>query len=95
MTTLMVKESYVNRTNNYRFGDSEWYEANADDRKELFSDLQQEFGRCTGKIYVDLISGGARAIGWVFEKKMKYEDARSSKPEDFYLREVWVEVREV
>ena len=34
------------------------------------------------------------AIGWVFSRREQYEDARGNRPSDFYIREVWVEVRE-
>lgn len=34
-------------------------------------------------------------VGWIFLKRMPYEDARRPLTEkDYYLREVWVEVRE-
>lgn len=96
---LQIKESYVNQTKGYRYGDSGWYETWTDNTAKLFRTLQQEFGRCMGKIYRDgllLPNGEHKPVGWVFEKRMKYDDARGHDPEkDFYIREVWVEVREV
>lgn len=93
---LQLKETYVNRTKGYQFGESDWYEPFTDDRQKLFLDLQREFGRRSSKMYVDLISGGVREIGWVFEKKMQYEDSgRYGRKPEFYIREVWVEVREI
>lgn len=87
---LMIQETYVNKDQDCVFGESGWYEAYTDNRQKLFLNLQKEYGRCESKMYVDLTSGGCREIGYVFLKKMQYE--RSDK---FYLREVWVEVREV
>lgn len=90
---LHVKESYVNVTKGYRFGDSEWYEPWTDNKKRLFRDYQKEFGRCVSKIYITLPIGDGTyrdyAIGWVFSKTLQYEDCK-----DKYVREVWVEFRE-
>lgn len=94
MATLLVRETYVNQTENYRFGDSNWYEAWTESRQKLFSKCQKEFGRCVSKMYRDF-SEGAKAVGWVFEKKMQYEDHGNNRPPKFYIREVWVEVKEV
>ena len=39
-----------------------------------------------------------REVGWIFSKRMRYEDARPRygkySEKDYYTREVWVEVRE-
>lgn len=86
----MVRETYCNETEGYRFGDSEWYEAYTDDKGRLFKDMQKEYGRCSGKMYVE---PDGKQVGWVFVKSMQYEDARSK--DEVYIREVWVEVREV
>lgn len=79
---MLIQESYINQTAGYRFGDSEPYEPYTDNIKELFQSMQREYGRCTGKIYID---PDATPIGWVFEKKLQYEDTK-----EFYTREVWV-----
>lgn len=92
---LMIRESYVNATRGYRFGDTDWNEAYTDDRGQLFRDLRKEYGRAS-KMYRDGADGKAIHVGWVFTKRMKYEDARGNDRErDYYTREVWVEVREV
>lgn len=83
---LWVRESFVNETEGYRFGDSDTYETYTDDLGRLFKDMQREYGRCISKSYVDA-EGGPRQVGWVFEKWMQYEDAP-----DYYTRSVWVEV---
>lgn len=88
---MKVSEVYINATRGYRFGESEPYEPYTDNIGKLFLSYQREFGRCTSKVYVDT-DHGPKAIGWVFVKKMRYEDARSKN--DTYVREVWVTVHE-
>jgi len=85
--SLFIHEEYVNATEGYRFGDSgdEPYEAYTDNIGDLFRSLQRENGRCTGKVYVDTVDGKPITVGWVFQKRMQYEDSQ-----DTYLREVWV-----
>lgn len=86
--TLLVRETYVNATKEYVFGDSgEPQEAWTNSVGELFRACQREFGRCIGKMYRDS-DDGPEQVGWVFSKRMAYEDDRDS----FYEREVWVEV---
>jgi len=97
MSNLYVKEVFVNETDHYIFNDGDWYETYTDNRSKLFRNMQREYGRCISKIYMDVSVGqfhGAvirkpKQVGWVFEKKMAYED--NSKK--FYIRTVWVEVR--
>ena len=45
-----------------------------------------QFGRCTGKVYVDAPSG-AKHVGYVFQGLDKYEDS-----DETYLREVWISI---
>lgn len=81
---LWICESFVNATEGHRFGDSEVYETFTGDSGELFRFLRREYGRCTGKVHVDT-EDGTKAVGWVFESRLKYEDV-----DETYLREVWV-----
>lgn len=85
---LLVSETFVNETEGYRFGETEPYEPYTDNIGRLFRDMQKEYGRCTGAVYVDRPNGAARKIGWVFQKNMTYEGARD--PRETYTREVWV-----
>ena len=85
MTCLFVKETHVNRTEGYRLGDSGVYETFTDNTGRLFRSLQKEFGRCTGKCYIDMPDGSAKQIGWVFQKRQKYTDCNET-----YLAETWV-----
>lgn len=83
---LHAQEVFINRDEGYRFGDSGVYETRAETRGELYRMAQEEYGRCEGKVYIDT-PDGAKAIGWVFVGKARYED--TGEP---YLREVWVTV---
>jgi hypothetical protein len=62
----------------------------------LYARLAGEYGRCTSKVYLDTKSRGTIAIGWVFQKKVEYDDAYryDDKSKREYLREVWVTIME-
>ncbi len=82
---MLIQENFINRTEGYRFGDSDKYEPFTDDLGRLYKFLMAEYGRCTSRVYVDTKQNGTKAVGWVFIKRMKYEDCNKT-----YLREVWV-----
>lgn len=69
---MWVRESYVNETKGYRFGDSVWYEAHQTTLGQLFRGCQKKYGRCVSKMYRD---PDATQVGWVFEGRQRYEDA--------------------
>lgn len=81
---MLVQESYVNLTENYRIGDSEPYEPFTTDTGQLYRAYRKECGRCTGKVWIDRLDG-THAIGWIFVKRARYEDTREP-----YLQETWV-----
>ena len=85
---LFVRETYINATEGYRFGESDVYETEYDNLGELYHSLRRAHGRCTGRVYIDT-EGKTLTIGWVFIKRTRYEDVN-----DMYLREVWVEVHD-
>lgn len=94
MRNLWISEAFVNATKEAIFGDSPPYETHTDDIGKLFKSLQREYGKCTGKVYQD---PDARRIGWVFQKRMRYEDAHRDgngrySEKAHYIREVWVTV---
>ena len=90
-TKLLVRCSYVNQDTNTLYGeDPEPVEAFTDDRGVLFRDCQREYGRCFSSIYDDSQPGVN--LGWVFVKREKYSDRRSTNT---YLQETWVYVQEV
>lgn len=88
---MLISEQHINVTQDCLCGESGLYEpCNADDIGKLFKTLQEEFGRCVSKIYIDEgDEGDARAIGWVFQKKQKYSDV-----DEEYVHEVWVTLHE-
>ncbi len=86
---MLISETFINRTEGYRFGESEPYEPFTDRPGEIYRFCQGEYGRCVGKVYIDTTDGGARAIGWIFVGRAKYEDTQEP-----YLREVWVTLHE-
>lgn len=85
---IEVKETFVNQANHTIFGENDWYESYCDTRAEQFRACQLEYGRCVSKMYRDDDKFAPLPVGWVFERKEKYEDC-----DDHYIREVWVEVR--
>ena len=82
---LLVSETLVNETKNAIFSEVEPYEPSTDDIGQLFHYYQQEYGRCTSKVYSDRANGETWAIGWVFEKMNNYSDSK-----DMYLQKSWV-----
>lgn len=76
MANLCVQETFINDV----------YETYTDSKAKLFLNMQKKYGRCVSKVYIDTNSG-RKQVGWVFEKKMRYEDSK-----DEYVREVWVTI---
>ncbi len=87
---MLIQETYVNETKGQQFSQSEPYEPFTDDLGKLYRNLQREYGRCTSKVYHDVKNGPPIAVGWVFSKRMEYEDARPGDKDRTYLRTVWV-----
>lgn len=91
---MLIGETFYNATEGYRFGSLEPYEPWTNDTGKLFRTLQREYGRCTSSVYVDSPDNGKpHRIGWVFQKRMEYEDYRGHG-ERYYTREVWVTLYE-
>lgn len=87
---LKIQETWINKTEGYRCGDSDWYEPHTNDLGVLFRDLKRQYGRCVSKVYVDNIDGTSYSVGWVFEKRVKYDDCNET-----YLQETWVCYKQV
>lgn len=85
---MKIKEVWINQTKDYSYGDSGYYEPFTDDKRKLFKALSKEYGRCASKVYVDT-KEGTKAVGWVFEKSMKYTDCNKK-----YIQETWVTLYE-
>ena len=87
--TMWIREDFINRTENYRSGESEWYETISTKMGELFLSMQREYGRCTGKMFVDRLSDGKpHHVGWVFEQRKRYDDCAET-----FLSETWITFR--
>jgi hypothetical protein len=84
-----IAESYINRTEGYRIHDQvtpikETYFDEDASPGEIYRECLKEHGRCTSKVYIDT-KDGPKAIGWVFQKREKYEDVNET-----FLKETWV-----
>ena len=86
---MLIQEQWVDLTRNCGSGETEPYEAFTDDPGELYRSCLKGYGRCTGRVYVDLKSGGSKAIGWVFLKRVKYDDCNET-----FLLETWITLHE-
>lgn len=90
MENLWINETWVNETEGYGLGDSGWYETFTPDLGKLYRSLRKEYGGRVQTMYRDTPDSPPVKVGWVFHKRVKYEDT----PETF-LRAVWVEVSTV
>lgn len=86
---IFVNEEWLDTKRNLWIGESGVYETCMDTPGEVFRACQREHGRCVSKMYVDRESG-AVPIGWVFVKRIPYDDA----PRESFLRETWVSLHE-
>lgn len=84
---LFVEETWVDATRNIRGGSSGVQESFTNDLGELYRRLQSEYGRCTGKVYIDDENGKPKPVGWVFQKRARYDDVAET-----YVQETWVTV---
>ena len=84
MGNIYVQETYLATVKGVTSisGEGNIYESFTSDKGKLFKSYQKEFGGCTGKIYRE---SDNKAIGWVFSKKVKFEDV-----DGYYPQEVWV-----
>jgi hypothetical protein len=87
---LLIQESWVNRTRGNFCGESDVYESRFETPSEAYRGCRKLYGRCIGRVYVDGENGEARAIGWIFLKREKYDDSRAGRKPDTYLQETWI-----
>ena len=89
---MLISESFVDATEGCRYGETDPYEPYWHDDtplSKIFRILQREWGKCVSKVYIDRTDGEVWHIGYVFQRKMRYED--TGEP---YIREVWVTFHE-
>ena len=84
---LWVDETWINASENYFMGSSDAYVTRYTDIEELFQAEQREYGRCVGKAIADYKDETSKQVGWVFQKRNRYDDS-----EETYLQETIVEV---
>ena len=88
-TKMWITENSINASEGYGYGDSGWYETDSSDQGELFRSMRgRDYGRCTGKVYLDDAAGESHHVGWVFQQRRKYDDCAKT-----YLAEAWVTFR--
>ena len=85
---MIVLEEFINADRGNLFHSDKRYVEDAS-IGELFRTMSREHGRCISKVFVDRPDGSAQHVGWVFQKRERYED--TGEP---YLRETWVSVLE-
>lgn len=88
---LWITETYVDATKGGAYSVVDWYETRYkdDELRDLLRFSCKTYGRVRS-MWRDKPGGGRHQVGWVFEKRVPYDDAKG--PKDTYLREVWVEV---
>ena len=86
---MFIQETYVDETRQLRYGTTDLYEPFTENVRTLFLALQRMYGGCVSKIYIDQEGGEPAAIGWVFQKRTKYDDC-----DRHYLQSVWVILHE-
>lgn len=88
-----IEETHINRTAGHGIG-SEIYPVEGTvfgettTLPELYRFFLAEYGRCTGKVYVDT-DEGTKHVGYVFERRARYEDCAET-----YLHETWMTLGE-
>jgi len=87
---MYISVEHVNEDRHYRFGDSEPFECDAETPGEVYKAMMSQYGRCISKMFVDSVDGKkSKHIGWVFEKRMKYDDSN-----DTFKCHTWVSLHE-
>ena len=89
---MWIKETIVNDTEGYIFGIGDWQRTDRMTLGDLFRSLRVEYGACVSKQYSDRANKPPVQTGWVFRKRMQYEDYEPSDKKRYYMREVWISV---
>lgn len=86
MTATLFEEAHRNATEGYLLAEPETVRIDSTvldgmSYGEMFRWFRNEYGRCTGKVYV----GDGIHVGWIFAKRDKYEDTGET-----FLHETWI-----
>jgi hypothetical protein len=88
MENIYIQETWIDQKNKSIIGETDIYETFTDSKGKLFKALQNEYGRCVSKIFIDDLDGKTKQVGWVFEKKQKYDDVN-----EFFILETWITIK--
>jgi hypothetical protein len=88
MENIYIQETWIDQKNKSIIGETDIYETFTDNKGDLFRSLQNEYGRCVSKIFIDDLDGKTKQVGWVFEKKQKYDDVN-----EFFILETWIVIK--
>lgn len=90
---LYCTEIFINATKGCMYHeDTKPQEAFTTDLGRLYRNCVREYGRCTGRVYAELVDGTSIPVGWVFVKRVEYDDPMCRRKPESYLREVWLTV---
>lgn len=83
---LLVKIDQRNDTQSHWL--NSWFGESAFENKgDLYRSCLKEYGRCTGKLYIDDSNDKPKQIGWCFSKREKYSDSNES-----FLMETFISI---
>lgn len=85
-----IKEVYINQTKGYQIDSTSLpiKDSTITTLKELYKYGLERYGKCKSKVYNDSPADNYyQQIGYVFEKRQKYEDTKES-----YIQEIWLTI---
>lgn len=85
MSTLHAEVEYVDASRDVRLGSDGIQATDCQTPGELFRRCRRTLGRCTGGVFVDRADGGVQRIGWIFERRERYDDSERT-----FVRQAWV-----
>ncbi len=86
---LWIAEDFVEVQGDRRLGlggNGDPYESMFTSVGDAYRGCVRLYGRCIGKVYIDGPDGPPVHIGWIFVKRVPYED----EPRKTYLQEAWI-----
>lgn len=86
---IFIQETMLDATNGGFFNESPVYKTRFTTTAEVYKFCLKEYGRCVSKVYIDDPNGKPMHIGWVFQKRAKYEAC-----DETYIQETWVSLHE-
>lgn len=84
---LAIRVTFLNKDRNGQIGE-DVHKTEFEEPRELFRHCKKTYGRCTSRMMRDRRHGESVQTGWIFEKKVPYDDA----PDEMFTQETWVEV---